>query len=385
MAQLDSHAPSLIDVLPPEMLRAVADAAHVDDHLALKLSCKTFNACLPEPLPVAMCKYYAPGAKTTLKQSAHDPIVGCRLFRRYDPPLTWSGVALIKTFQAHMKLEDAISLLPPFESPLSRIRPSDPSLLSSLLCTGCGHVQARELFEDAEADKDWYRLRFRSREEQNKCDDPRYWMQYRGSEPINERVCMPCKTHDGHANIAQIDEFSIKGKHRFVCGTCKRTLPLKKRVFFYERRDKGALGSVGNEYDQNYCTICADKAGLHYEKLATGPGYVLLINVIRRYGYQFAKDSGKLIMRQVWHADDCNEELDAIEAKGAKMVRKRRVPLRGLPADSDSSDEDENDEGDHTWVVPTSDESLHAGRSVTPDDDAGTGEKAEADDGAESN
>lgn len=229
-------APSLFDILPPELIVIIVNAVAPKDILPLKLSCKTFNAHVKDLLPALVatqCKTSKTLPNNWYLRQMDMP------YKRYRTSVTTAREQTIH-FHAH-----AETLLVKDKTSNNKKQ----AKLPNLLCTDCGRIKPRSTFSDSQA-------RSATISSERKSSDDHALFTY------ETRQCIPCGNKVGRKRDFYTKKASIQvgGEKCFVCEKCIEAKPLKEWVHL--RQD-----------DRKCCRACADKEGIGYTKASKAAGF----------------------------------------------------------------------------------------------------------------
>lgn len=228
-----SKPASPVDVLPPELIRMIADNVDRRDWLSLKLSCKSFHAAMLGTL-TQMLTAYSDVITATL---------GIRIQMqgsRYYGSISTMHQATFGRFERQH---------------------CHRALLSRLLCTHCNKHKSRDQFSDSQA-------RTTKPPSRNLIYPPGV-MWDKGID----RACITCCTHLYHMkNYSILPSILIGGRKHWVCQDCKRGFPIEdgasengSQAFVEVCHSRGGRGrgcdrQTGNlMHYYKYCRSCDQK------------------------------------------------------------------------------------------------------------------------------
>lgn len=233
-------APSIVNSFPPELLAMVAASVEPEDHLSLKLSCKTFAQNMPRTVTSVLVERYL-GAKDNPFQT-----------QMTDTRWNHDMSAVVPSIKERLMLILARSefYAVAIGEPPKLKRTGATQALRRLPCTSCGKFKARSKFIDRQANT-------------SILDEPELgWQSLHGADLFTRllRWCMGCDPQPGRM-------IKVGGQKKFQCVKCRKAHPMKESVFM---RD-------GNKM---CCGSCLDKEGIKYTKAKNGEGYAVYDNII---------------------------------------------------------------------------------------------------------
>lgn len=227
-------APPILDTLPPELLTMVVDIVEPEDHLSMKLSCKTFAQMLPDTLVNALTERYVHDADPGLK--------ACMIRKRF-PISADKAIPSIKGRTTMILARDEFYAMAQGDPPaLKKYRITWD--LNRLLCTLCCKIKGRQQFTDSQASCALLHERSLS------------WDDFSAMIPTGHvRTCITYMKWVSRP-------VTVDGRGCFICYSC-RTPHLPD--------DAVDIRAEG----QRRCKACCDAKGMKYTKAKKHRGYII--------------------------------------------------------------------------------------------------------------
>lgn len=211
---------SIINVLPPELIRMIADAIEPRDWFSLKMSCKTFSTAMPKTL------------RQMLQKCAEDAAAKRRTTGLED-----------RTFCAQRMHQAAWNRYELQHRPRTK--------LSHLQCNQCGQHKPRSCFVDSQA----------SRSKPN-GPDWEFPIGIRWGKHLN-RTCIDCGTNDYSTSYSTVGSVLIGGKKSWVCRGCKTIFTFQDHRYGIDWPKEQVCRPIKHWFDRRglgrthlYCRSC---------------------------------------------------------------------------------------------------------------------------------
>lgn len=236
----------LIEKFPPEVIANVLDFTLIKDDLALKMTCKTFKAHLPERLSDKLRQSYAVDEGSYA--SEENPTAGQNAIILYRAAHV-AKASKAQSIAIHARLEASLGSV---------------SRLKCLLCTQCGRIKPRAGFTDQEAATKLTSIK--------RLANPTQYRPVKG----DRRTCIDCGLNDGRLDYAIKGTFEINGKSKFACGTCHQIRPANEEVVLqlHSLTILHAMDILGPKNVAHKCLSCAQRCSIWIcKKRRNGVGY----------------------------------------------------------------------------------------------------------------